>query len=184
MWKGKSIISIDEFSRQDVEDVISRTEQMLSRFGSGEALHDMDGKVMATLFFEPSTRTRLSFEAAMNRLGGRVIGFSDPSTSSLKKKETTADTIRTVEGYSDLIVMRHPNPGAARLAAEVSKIPVLNGGDGSNQHPTQTLLDLFTIKKEFGEVWAHCTFSCHCFESIQRLIQVCFPKTTSDARAV
>lgn len=110
----------------------------------------LQGKVVATLFFEPSTRTRLSFESAVNRLGGRVIGFSDASSSSTSKGESLKDTILTVSNYSDLIVMRHPIEGSARWASEVASIPVINAGDGANQHPTQCLLDLYTIRQTQG----------------------------------
>ena len=146
----KNVISIKDFSREEIDQILDNAEKMLeilNTTGSTDMLH---GKVMASLFFEPSTRTRLSFESAMNRLGGSVIGFSDPSGTSIKKKETTADTIRMAAAYSDIIAMRHPMEGAAKLASEVSTVPILNGGDGSHQHPTQTLLDLFTIKKELG----------------------------------
>ena len=108
----------------------------------------LKGKILSSLFFEPSTRTRLSFESAINRLGGRVIGFSDPSWTSQKKGESLADTIRMAEAYSDVIILRHPQEGAARLAAEFSKVPVINAGDGAGRHPTQCLLDLFTILTE------------------------------------
>lgn len=108
------------------------------------------GKVIATLFFEPSTRTRLSFESAINRLGGRVIGFSDTNSTSVTKGETFHDTISTIANYSDMIVMRHSLEGAARYASEISKVPVVNAGDGANQHPSQTLLDLYSIKKTQG----------------------------------
>ena len=110
----------------------------------------LQGKVVATLFFEPSTRTRLSFESAVNRLSGRVIGFSEASSSSVSKGESLKDTILTVANYSDLIVMRHPVEGSARYASEVSPVPVINAGDGANQHPTQTLLDLYSIRKTQG----------------------------------
>jgi aspartate carbamoyltransferase catalytic subunit len=110
----------------------------------------LKGKVIGTLFFEPSTRTRLSFESAINRLGGRVIGFSDVNSSSVTKGETLKDTIKMVTHYVDLIVMRHPTEGAARYASEIASVPVINAGDGANQHPTQTLLDLFSIKKTQG----------------------------------
>ena len=112
--------------------------------------HLLDGKLVATLFFEPSTRTRLSFETAVQRLGGRVIGFSDAATSSSSKGETLHDTIKMVSNYVDLIVMRHPVEGAARYASEITNVPVINAGDGSNQHPTQTMLDLYSIKKTQG----------------------------------
>lgn len=110
----------------------------------------MDGKVVATLFFEPSTRTRLSFESAVNRLGGRIIGFSEASSTSVSKGESLKDTILTVANYSDLIVMRHPVEGSARFASEVSPVPIINAGDGANQHPTQTMLDLYSIRKTQG----------------------------------
>jgi aspartate carbamoyltransferase catalytic subunit len=116
---------------------------------SGAAADVLQGRLMATLFFEPSTRTRLSFEAAMLKCGGRVMGFSDAAATSAKKGESLADTIRMIEQYADVIVLRHPRDGAARLAAEVSSIPLINGGDGSNQHPSQTFLDLYTIDKLF-----------------------------------
>jgi len=110
----------------------------------------LEGKLVATLFFEPSTRTRLSFESAVNRLGGRVIGFSEASSSSVAKGESLKDTILTVANYSDLIVMRHPVEGSARFASEVSHVPIINAGDGANQHPTQTMLDLYSIRKTQG----------------------------------
>ncbi|OHD74781.1 MAG: aspartate carbamoyltransferase, partial [Spirochaetes bacterium RIFOXYB1_FULL_32_8] len=112
----------------------------------------LKNKVLATLFFEPSTRTRLSFEAAISLSGGNYIGFADAINSSVKKGETLKDTIKTITGYCHAIVIRHPYEGAARVAAEVSKVPVINAGDGSNQHPTQTLLDLFTINEKFGKI--------------------------------
>ena len=114
--------------------------------------HLLDGKVVATLFFEPSTRTRLSFESAVNRMGGRIIGFSDPNISSVSKGETLKDTIRIVSNYCDLIVMRHPLEGSSRYASEVATVPVVNAGDGANQHPTQTLLDMYSIKKTQGRL--------------------------------
>jgi aspartate carbamoyltransferase catalytic subunit len=117
-----------------------------------EQLDVCRGKVMASLFFEPSTRTRLSFETSIETQGGKVIGFADAKVSSTKKGESLSDTIRMASGYADMIVMRHWIEGAARRAAEVSDKPIINGGDGANQHPTQTLLDLYTIKKEFGKI--------------------------------
>jgi aspartate carbamoyltransferase catalytic subunit len=112
----------------------------------------LKGRILATLFYEPSTRTRLSFESAMMRLGGRIIGFSDPKASSVAKGENVYDTIKMVESYADIIAIRHPNDGAAALAAETAHIPVINAGDGANQHPTQTLLDLYTIQKSKGRL--------------------------------
>ncbi len=144
---GKHIISINDCSREDILGLLALARQ-IERDPPGPVLHD---RVMACLFFEPSTRTRLSFEAAMCRLGGRVIGFSDPGSSSVKKGESLADTIRMVDQYADVVVLRHPHDGAARLAAEVSRVPVINGGDGANQHPSQTFLDLYTIERLFPD---------------------------------
>ena len=147
-FKGKDIISIKDFSKIEIDDILIYAEKMLP-YAKGDKYKDiLRGKVLSSLFFEPSTRTRLSFESAMNRLGGRVIGFADPSGTSQKKGESLADTIRMADSYSDAIVVRHPQEGAARLAAEFANGPVLNAGDGAGQHPTQCLLDLFTIKTE------------------------------------
>lgn len=141
--KNKSLVSIDDLSTDDIIKILDLAEE----FEKEPDQKILNGKVVATLFFEPSTRTRLSFESAVNRLGGRVIGFSDSSTSSVSKGETLNDTIRTVSNYCDLIVMRHPLEGSARYASEISRVPVINAGDGANQHPTQTLLDLYSIRK-------------------------------------
>lgn len=147
-FKGKDIISIKDFSKKEIDYVLTYGKKMLP-YAKGEKLTNlMNGKVLSALFFEPSTRTRLSFESAMNRLGGRVIGFADPGATSQKKGESLADTIRMADAYSDLIVIRHPQEGAARLAAEFSSVPVLNAGDGAGRHPTQCFLDLFTILME------------------------------------
>ncbi len=148
--RGRHVISIADFGREEILHILRTAEAM----ESGKAGEPLSGRIMATLFFEPSTRTRLSFEAAMLKLGGRVMGFSDPGSSSAKKGESLADTIRMVERYADVIVIRHPRDGSARLAAEVSRVPVLNGGDGSNQHPTQTFLDLYTISRLFPQLIA------------------------------
>ncbi len=145
---SKSLVSIDDISREEILDLIERARY----FEENPNLKVLDGKVVATLFFEPSTRTRLSFEAAVNRLGGRVIGFSDASTSSSAKGETLKDTIKMVSNYADLIVMRHHLEGAARYATEVTDVPVINAGDGSNQHPSQTMLDLYSISKTQGRL--------------------------------
>ncbi|KXA94942.1 aspartate carbamoyltransferase, partial [candidate division MSBL1 archaeon SCGC-AAA259I09] len=121
--------------------------------GRGKETSDLlNGKILGMLFFEPSTRTRLSFKSAIQRLGGSSIGFSRPEVSSVAKGETLADTIKTVENYCDAIVLRHPQMGSAKLAAEVSEVPILNAGDGAGHHPTQTLLDLYSIKKNFGSI--------------------------------
>ncbi|MFH1788661.1 MAG: aspartate carbamoyltransferase [Candidatus Altiarchaeota archaeon] len=151
-WTKKNIISIREFSREEIDFVLAKSTVMEKRLNSGKAYGLMQGKVLATLFFEPSTRTRLSFESAMSRLGGSCIGFSASEGTSVEKGETIADTIRMAEAYADVIVMRNKTEGSARLAAEISQAPILNGGDGANQHPTQTLLDMYTIKKEFGGI--------------------------------
>lgn len=145
---SKSLVSIDDISRDEILDLIERARY----FEENPNLKVLDGKVVATLFFEPSTRTRLSFETAVNRLGGRVIGFSDASTSSSAKGETLKDTIKMVSNYVDLIVMRHHLEGAARYATEVTDVPVINAGDGANQHPSQTMLDLYSISKTQGRL--------------------------------
>lgn len=152
MFKEKfheGIISARDFNREDIEYILKKAKEMLR---NDKNLDLLKGKILATLFFEPSTRTRLSFESAMHRLGGEVIGFSSASVSSIKKGESIADTIRTVENYSDCIVIRHPLEGAATLAAKFAKIPIINAGSGSGEHPTQALLDLLTIIEEEGEL--------------------------------
>lgn len=144
--KNKSLISINDYTKEDYLRILELAEE----FEANPVQKILDGKVIATLFFEPSTRTRLSFESAVNKLGGRIIGFTDAASSSVKKGESLKDTIMTVANYSDLIVMRHPIEGSARYASEVSDVPIVNAGDGANQHPTQTLLDLYSIKKTQG----------------------------------
>jgi aspartate carbamoyltransferase catalytic subunit len=142
IFKGRDIISIRDFSKADLLHVLKVSKEM-----ERDKPLLLAGKILATLFFEPSTRTRLSFESAMCRLGGKVIGFSDEKVSSVKKGETIWDTVKMADRYSDVIVIRSPIEGSARLAAEAASVPVINGGDGANQHPTQTLLDLYTIQK-------------------------------------
>ena len=143
---GRDIISIRDFSEEDITHVLEAAKTIEE--GNDDSL--LDGKVLATLFFEPSTRTKLSFESAMVGLGGKYIGFGEAGETSTAKGETLADTIRVVEGYCDVMFVRHSVEGAARLAAECSEKPIINGGDGSNQHPTQTFLDLYTIRKTRG----------------------------------
>ncbi|MBS7655238.1 aspartate carbamoyltransferase [Candidatus Bathyarchaeota archaeon] len=145
---GRSVISIKDFTREEIDYILSIADSMepIARKGS----EILKGKIMASLFFEPSTRTRLSFEAAMKKLGGEVIGFSEAKGTSIEKGENLADTIRVVENYADLIVIRHPLEGAARLASEFSKVPIINAGSGAEEHPTQAMLDLYTIKREKG----------------------------------
>ncbi len=149
---SKDLTNIKDLSIDNIEYIFDVSEQMLQSIENGNKLNLCNGKILATLFYEPSTRTRLSFESAMIRLGGSVIGFSGVESSSVSKGESLADTIRTVANYSDIIAIRHPSEGAARIAAEYSKAPVINAGDGGHQHPTQTLLDLFTIKKKKGSI--------------------------------
>lgn len=145
---SKDLTNIKDLSNDNIEYIFNISEEMLQSIVNRDKLNICNGKILATLFYEPSTRTRLSFESAMIRLGGSVIGFSGVESSSVSKGESLSDTIRTVASYSDIIAIRHPSEGAARVAAEYSKVPVINAGDGGHQHPTQTLLDLFTIKKK------------------------------------
>lgn len=146
--KKKDLISITDYTKEEY----LRIMELAADFEQNPNQKLLEGKVVATLFFEPSTRTRLSFETAINRLGGRIIGFSDAGSSSVSKGESLHDTIRMVSNYADLIVMRHPLEGSARYAAQVSKVPVINAGDGANQHPTQTLLDMYSILKTQGRL--------------------------------
>lgn len=141
-----SLISISDLSKDEILALLKRAQE----FEKNPNQRILAGKVVGSLFFEPSTRTRLSFETAVNRLGGRVIGFSDAKTSSQSKGESLKDTIMMVSNYADLIVMRHYLEGAARYASEIASIPIINAGDGSNQHPTQTMLDLYTIYQTQG----------------------------------
>lgn len=150
--KRKDIISIRDLKKDEIK-LILKTAEKMEPYAKGEKTSKlMGGKILGTLFFEPSTRTRLSFTSAMQRLGGKVMGFSGTGITSIAKGESLTDTIKTVERYCDLIVMRHPMEGSARLATEASTKPVINAGDGANQHPTQTLLDLYTIKKMKGKI--------------------------------
>lgn len=150
MLKGKDILSGPQFNAQELNLIMNTAAYYEKRVLAGEVIRDMEGMVVATLFFEPTTRTRLSFEAAANRVGARVISLADADASSSAKGESLLDTIRTVDGYVDVIVMRHPEKGSAELAAKVAVHPVINGGDGPGQHPTQALLDIYTIRKEKG----------------------------------
>jgi aspartate carbamoyltransferase catalytic subunit len=152
MFKDKfkeGIISARDFTRDDIEYILKKAREMIRNHNKS---HILNGKILATLFFEPSTRTRLSFESAMYRLGGNVIGFHSSDVSSIKKGESIADTIRTVENYSDGIVIRHNLEGAAILASKFSNVPIINAGSGSGEHPTQALLDLLTITQEGHEL--------------------------------
>lgn len=144
--KNRSLISITDYNKDEYIKVLD----LAKKFEEQPISEIAKGKVVATLFFEPSTRTRLSFESAANRMGAKVIGFSDAANSSTSKGETLTDTIKTVSCYADLIVMRNPIEGSARLASEVAGVPIINAGDGANQHPTQCMLDLYSIRKTQG----------------------------------
>ena len=144
--ENESLVSISDFSKEEILELLDD----MRYFEANPNRNLLAGKVVATLFFEPSTRTRLSFETAVNRLGGRIIGFSDASTTSSSKGETLKDTIMMVNNSVDLIIMRHYLEGAARYASEISRVPVINAGDGANQHPSQTMLDLYSIYKTQG----------------------------------
>ena len=149
-FKGRDIVSIKDFSRDEIDYILKIVASMEQTAKKGSDI--LHGKILATLFFEPSTRTRLSFEAAMHKLGGTAIGFAEPKVAAIKKGENLADTIRVVENYADVLVLRHPLEGAARLAAEFADVPVINAGSGAEEHPTQALLDLYTILKEKGTI--------------------------------
>jgi len=149
-FKGRDIISIKDFTRKEIDYILKIAGAMEPIAKSGSDM--LQRKMLATLFFEPSTRTRLSFEAAMHKLGGSAIGFAEAEIASVKKGENLADTVRVVESYADVIVLRHPLEGAARLAAEFAKVPIINAGSGAEEHPTQALLDLYTILKEKGRI--------------------------------
>lgn len=146
--KNRNLVSINDFTKEEQVRVI----ELAQEFEQEPTQTLLNNHVIATLFFEPSTRTRLSFESAVSRLGGKIIGFTDSASSSVKKGESLKDTIKTVSNYSDLIVMRHPMEGSARWASEVASVPIINAGDGANQHPTQTLLDMYSIKKTQGKL--------------------------------
>ena len=152
----KSLISIHDFSKEEMLHILDVAQE----FEKNKSQDFLRGKVVATLFFEPSTRTRLSFATAANRLGARVIGFSDADNTSVSKGETLKDTIKMVSNYVDLIVMRHPLEGSSRYASEVASVPVINAGDGGHHHPTQTLTDLLTIKSLKGTLHNHVIGIC------------------------
>ncbi len=150
--KGKDILDGAQFTREEIDGIMEVADDFRKQLDRHPGLDLLKGYVLGALFFEPSTRTRLSFETAMHRLGGGVVGFSSAESTSVAKGETLADTIRTVDQYVDLIAMRHPAIGSAKIAASVAQAPVFNGGDGAGQHPTQALLDLYTIRSERGKV--------------------------------
>jgi aspartate carbamoyltransferase catalytic subunit len=149
-FQGRDIVSIEDFSREEIDHILDVSRSMESLASKGSNL--LKGRILATLFFEPSTRTRLSFETAMLKLGGSNIGFAEAEIASVKKGENLADTVRTVENYADAIALRHSLEGAAKLAAEFSKVPIINAGTGAEEHPTQAFIDLYTILKEKGKI--------------------------------
>ncbi|WP_416198220.1 MAG: aspartate carbamoyltransferase [Sporanaerobacter sp.] len=148
MLKGRHLIEPEDFTKEELDEIFTLANSIIEN--QNMYLHSCDGKLLATLFYEPSTRTRFSFESAMLRLGGNVVGFSEPGSSSVMKGESIADTIRTVGSYTDIIAMRHPKEGAPKLASMYSPVPIINAGDGGHQHPTQTLTDLLTIQNIKG----------------------------------
>ncbi len=148
--QNRDIISIQDFTKQEITQILQFSKSMEPKAKTGT--NTLKGKILATLFYEPSTRTRLSFEAAMQKQGGTTIGFTQPQEASIKKGENLADTIRTVENYADVIALRHPLEGAAKLAAEISEKPIINAGTGAEEHPTQAFTDLYTIQKEKGTI--------------------------------
>ncbi|MFL0194511.1 aspartate carbamoyltransferase [Clostridium sp. WILCCON 0269] len=150
MLQGRHLIDVMDFSIEELEEIFKLSNEIILK--EKEFSHICEGKLLATLFYEPSTRTRLSFESAMLRLGGKVMGFSEPGSSSASKGESIADTIRVIGCYADIAAMRHPKEGAPKIAAMYSTIPVINAGDGGHQHPTQTLTDLLTIKSIKGKL--------------------------------
>ena len=158
MLKSRNLIQPEDFSVREIDEILNLAEDIMKNPSAYSRV--CEGKLMATLFYEPSTRTRLSFEAAMKRLGGEIIGFSEPNSSSVAKGESLADTMRVVSGYVDIIVMRHPVAGAAAEAIKYTSVPFINAGDGGNQHPTQTLTDLLTIKSLKGTLNNHTIGLC------------------------
>lgn len=152
IFKLKNIISIKDFEREDVDYILDEAEKLEDIAKSKEISEELKGKILGLMFFEPSTRTRMSFETAMKRLGGEGIGFENSGSSSVSKGESIADTAKMFEGYSDALVIRHELEGVSKFISDIVDVPVINAGDGAGQHPTQTLLDLYTIRKEIGEI--------------------------------
>jgi aspartate carbamoyltransferase catalytic subunit len=148
--RGRDIVSVRDLSREEIEELLESARKMIPYAEGKRSMHPLEDRIVAMAFFEPSTRTRLSFEAAVQRLGGSCLTIADAGASSMRKGESLYDTIRMLSTYADAIVLRHPNEGSARLAARASDRPVINGGDGAGQHPTQTLLDLATMQEAFG----------------------------------
>lgn len=158
LLKGRNLIQPEDFSVEEIDQILSLSQNIIENPSKYSRV--CEGKLLATLFYEPSTRTRLSFESAMCRLGGSVVGFSEPNSSSVSKGESLGDTIRTVSCYADVIAMRHPVSGSAEEATKYTEVPFINAGDGGNQHPTQTLTDLLTIKSLKGNLENHTIGLC------------------------
>lgn len=152
IFKLKDIISIKDFEREDIDYILDEAAKLENIAKSKEVSEELKGKILGLMFFEPSTRTKLSFETAMKRLGGDGIGFENSGSSSVSKGESIADTAKMFEGYSDALVIRHELEGVSKFISDIVDVPVINAGDGAGQHPTQTLLDLYTIKKEIGKI--------------------------------
>ena len=152
IFRLKNIISVKDFEREDVEYILNEASKLEDIAKSKEVSEELKGKLLALMFFEPSTRTKMSFETSMKRLGGECIGFENSGSSSVSKGESIADTAKMFEGYSDALVIRHELEGVSKFISDIVDIPVINAGDGAGQHPTQTLLDLYTIKKEIGSI--------------------------------
>jgi aspartate carbamoyltransferase (EC 2.1.3.2) len=151
-WRGRDVVDVRDFSREELEELFEVADLMDKELAQGSVRKRLEGKVIALAFFEPSTRTRMSFESAAKRLGAETIGFTSEEAISVSKGESFVDTIRMLDSYSDLIVIRHRYEGAALLAAEVASAPVINGGDGRQHHPTQAMLDLYTVRRIFGTI--------------------------------
>lgn len=152
IFRLKNIISIKDFEREDVEYILEEASKLEDIAKSREISDELKGKILGLMFFEPSTRTRISFETAMKRLDGQCIGFTSSGSSSVSKGESIADTAKMFEGYSDALVIRHELEGVSKFISDIVNVPVINAGDGAGQHPTQTLLDLYTIKNEIGSI--------------------------------
>jgi aspartate carbamoyltransferase catalytic subunit len=152
IFRLKNVISIKDFQKEDINYILDEASKLENIAKSKEKSDALSGKILGMMFFEPSTRTRLSFETAMKRLGGNCIGFQNSNTSSVVKGESLADTAKMIESYADALVIRHDLEGVSRFISEIVDVPVINAGDGAGQHPTQTILDLYTMKKEFGKI--------------------------------
>lgn len=152
MFRLKNIISIKDFEREDIEYILEEASKLENIAKSKEVSEELKGKILGLMFFEPSTRTKMSFETAMKRLGGEGIGFENSRSSSVSKGESIADTAKMFEGYCDALVIRHELEGVSKFISDIVDVPVINAGDGAGQHPTQTLLDLYTIKREIGQI--------------------------------